>query len=262
MNIEEQIKREKGVHGEQWGSLHGGYFSDTFIVRPFIKTIASYLSAFPADMIIDLGGGTGFVLRELMAEGVTGNMISVNLDASETQMEAIEKNVISCIKGMISDFSRGDLTVDGEKRIFFIMRSVLHYFGKDGLAAVLQHIRDQAKQGEMFIHQSVCFETAGEARCMNALYREMGSPKWYPVVQYMRDCATAAGWETMALYPAPSLKLSSAELGQRYGLDQPALLKIRDRLMNEFGEIENVFERVSDGFTAYLHYRIVVARAS
>jgi hypothetical protein len=63
-------------------------------------------------------------------------MIPVNLDCSATQLDAMEKSGITCINSMISDFSRNDLTAL-DKRFFFIMRSVLHYFGEDGLTPVL-----------------------------------------------------------------------------------------------------------------------------
>jgi len=210
---------------------------------------------------VDLGGGTGFVLSELIAQGVTSNIIPVNLDCSTNQLEAMEKSGISCINGLISDFHRNDLATP-DKKVFFIMRSVLHYFGKDGLINVLHHIRRQSRTGEMFIHQTACFESAVEARCVNFLYQEMRTRKWYPTISEMRDRMAKANWQEIDICPAPPLKLASVELGRRYGLDSKTLTKICNRIMEEFGEIDNVFHLAQVGFVAYLPYRIFVVRAA
>ena len=260
MNIDEQINREISAHGQQWNSMHEGYFSDPVIANPLIETITRYLSGSDADVIVDLGGGTGFILRELIAKGVTKNIIPVNLDCSATQLDAMEKSGIICINALISDFSRDDL-VKLNKRIFFIMRSVLHYFGREGLIPVLRHIRNHARKGEMFIHQTACFESPVEASCINVLYREMGTPKWYPTINELRESMANTNWQVIDICPAIPLKLSSVELGQRYGLDFQALAKICGRVLEKFGESENIFQRAENGFVAYLHYRICVAKA-
>jgi hypothetical protein len=261
MSIDEQINREISAHGQQWNAMHDGYFSDPVVAGPLIEAIIRYLSGSDADILLDLGGGTGFILRELIAKGAAANIIPVNLDCSATQLDAMEKKDISCINGFISDFSRDDLITTG-KRIFFIMRSVLHYFGREGLIPVLSHIRNQAREGEIFIHQTACFESAEDARCINILYREMGTPKWYPTTSELRESMANTNWQVMDICPAPALKLSSVELGQRYGLDLQTRAKICDSMMDEFGERENVFQRVPEGFVAYLHYQICIARAA
>lgn len=261
MKIEEQIKRESGVHGAPWNSLHDGYFSDALVARSLIETIIRYLSKSIPDVIVDLGGGTGFLLGELIEQDVMANIIPVNIDCSETQLDAMDKGDICCINRMISEFSRKELFADEEQRVFFIMRSVLHYFGQNGLVDILQHIRKQARKGEMFIHQSACFESEAEALCLNALYREMGTPKWYPVIKEIQNKMMAANWQVIEVGPAPPLKLVSSELGQRYGLDAQSVAEIRSKLLNESGEIENIFQCTNDGFVAYLHYSIFVARA-
>jgi hypothetical protein len=261
MNIDEQINREIRVHGTQWNSMHEGYFADTIVARPLIEKITQYLSGSDTDVIVDLGGGTGFILLELIAKGLTANMIPVNLDCSATQLDAMKKGGISCINRLISDFSRNDLNAS-DKRVLFIMRSVLHYFGKEGLIPVLRHIRKQTRTGEMFIHQTACFENAAEARCVNFLYQEMGTPKWYPTIGILRKSMANTNWQVIDICPAPSLKLSSVDLGQRYGLDSQVLAKISERLTKKFGDIEDVFQQRQDGFVAHLHYRICIAKAS
>ena len=211
MKIDEQISREIGVHGQQWNSMHEGYFSDADVARSLIETITRYLSGADADIIVDLGGGTGFILRELIAKDAIAKMIPVNLDCSSAQLDAMEKSGITCINSLISYFSRYDLAAL-DKQIFFIMRSVLHYFGREGLIPVLRHIRGQARKGEMFIHQTACFENAGDARCINALYRKIGTPKWYPTISKLRDNMATTNWQVIYMHQAPPLKLSSVEL--------------------------------------------------
>lgn len=260
MKINDQIGREISVHGQQWNSMHDGYFADTAVAVPFVDVIARYLSGVDADVIVDLGGGTGFVLRELMDRGTAANRIPVNLDCSATQLDVTKKQGITCINGLISDFSRRDLGTP-DQRIFFIMRSVLHYFGREGLGPALRHIRRQARKGEIFIHQTACFESTAHARCLNTLYREMGTPKWYPTIGELHDSMTVSQWHMMDIFPAPALKLTSSELGLRYGLDAQTITNIRHKMIDEFGEIDNVFRNDRQGFTAYLHYRICVARA-
>lgn len=260
MKINDQINREIGVHGRQWNSLHEGYFADAAIAAPFVEAITQYLSGSDTDVIVDLGGGTGFVLLELASRGATAGRIPVNLDCSATQLDVTRKQGLTCVNGLISDFRRQDIAAL-DKRMFFIMRSVLHYFGREGLTPALSHIRRQARKEEIFIHQTACFESAIDARCINTLYREMGTPKWYPTITELRDSVTGANWQVMDIFPAPALKLTSSELGLRYGLDSPALTKIRNRMIREFGEIDNVFRKEQEGFTAYLHYRICITRA-
>lgn len=260
MDIDEQINREIGIHGREWNAMHDGYFADAVIARPFIEAIMRHLSGCHADLIVDLGGGTGFILQELIVSGLDAQVMPVNLDGSTTQLDAMKKNGIACINRLISDFTRRDLA-DESKRIFFIMRSVLHYFGRDGLAPVLRHIRRQARAGEIFIHQTACFENETDAQCINFLYQAMHTPKWYPTVGELKERLSEAHWEVIDEHPAPPLKLSSAELGRRYGLNMPMMESISRKLLDQFGNIDHVFQHGENEFVAHLHYRIFVVRA-
>ncbi|HAW57853.1 MAG TPA: hypothetical protein DCX03_02365 [Bacteroidales bacterium] len=260
MNINDQVNREIGIHGQKWNEMHEGYFSSPLVAHPLVETITKYLLGLPADVLVDLGGGTGFILLELIAKGITTNIIPINLDCSETQLEAMEKSGIFCVNRSISDFKRHDLS-PLDKSIFFIMRSVLHYFGKDGLIPILRHIRNQARQKEIFIHQTACFKNAEEARCINFLYKEMHTQKWYPTIAELHDSMTTTDWQIMETFPALPLKLTSAELGLRYGLDLQSLENICSRVNARFGEIENVFQLTSNGFVAHLCYNICVSKA-
>ena len=42
--MNKQIGREKLVHGQQWGALHGGYFSDPAIAQPFVERARDVLN--------------------------------------------------------------------------------------------------------------------------------------------------------------------------------------------------------------------------
>lgn len=50
--------------------------------------------------------------------------------------------------------------------------------------------------------------------------------------------------------------LTSEDLGLRYGLDAAEILRIRDRMATDFGEMANIFQLTPSGFQATLHYRI------
>ena len=78
--MNEQIGREESVHGEQWGELHGGYFSDPAIALPFVERVKELLIESRADVVVDLGGGTGFLLSQLAAQGLCEGLALVNLD--------------------------------------------------------------------------------------------------------------------------------------------------------------------------------------
>jgi hypothetical protein len=47
----------------------------------------------------------------------------------------------------IGEFRHSTIT-NGQKRCFFLVRSVLHYLGENGVTPLLRHLRDQAGEGE------------------------------------------------------------------------------------------------------------------
>ncbi len=253
--MNEQIGREESVHGEKWGGLHGGYFSDPAIARPFLNRIRDLLEESRNDVVVDLGGGTGFLLSQLAAQGVCRDLALVNLDASDVQLASARKEDIKCVRAMVTEFLRSDVGPK-DKRFFFMMRSVLHYFGKAGLMPVLLHLRSQTKEGEIFVHQTACFEDKREAACLNALYKHMHSEKWYPTISELESCMTKAGWRVTDITPAPALLLTSEDLAKRYSLKMDELTRIRNIMAEEFGEQTSVFGVLTEGFWAKLHYRI------
>ena len=120
--MRDYIGPEKAVQGREWGALHGGYFSDPEIARPLIDTAQGILEKSPADVIVDLGGGTGFLLSQLASRGMGAHVALVDVDCSETQLASTGAKRISRVCASIDTFRRRDIAA-GKRRIFFMMRS-------------------------------------------------------------------------------------------------------------------------------------------
>lgn len=253
--MEDHIGTEKAIHGQHWGALHDGYFSDPAIARPLIETAKGILAKSPADVVVDLGGGTGFLLNQLASHRIGADVALVNIDCSEVQLDLIDKNSISSVCTSIEGFKRSAIAVE-QKRFFFLMRSVLHYLGKNGVTPLLRHLREQATEGEFFLHQSASFDSEEEAACLNDLYRHMRTHKWYPTVNDLKKRLADSGWCVTATTPAPTLLLTSDDLGRRYVLDTSDLLRIRDTMARSLGETNSVFRITPSGFHANLNYQI------
>jgi SAM-dependent methyltransferase len=259
--MNEQIEREKGIQGTLWNSMHDGYFSDPAVAAPLIRKIREIAGRAKPQTIIDLGGGTGFMLSRLLKAGLAPDVSLINLDESVLQLEAAKSEGLTCLQGAVDAFDRCDVGGD-EGRCLFMMRSVLHYFGKDGLRPVLRHVRAQAKPGEYFIHQTASFERVRDANCLNNLYAMMQTQKWYPTTTALRRDLKAEGWTVVEMCPAAPLRLKDADLQQRYGLTQKDLQLIRSRLSRNRRVLPDVFRKTSDGFCAFLHYWIYVCTPS
>jgi len=255
--MNEQIKREEGVHGKAWNAVHGGFFSNPVVAAPLVQKIQELAGKSRADVLVDLGGGNGSVLSQLLAEGVGHGVSLVNLDDSDIQLDAARRTGISCVRGSVDSFSRRDLGIE-DGHFLFMMRSVLHYFGEDGLRPVLRHLRAQTKPGEFFVHQTASFRHRQDANRLNALYQMMRTQKWYPTVAFLCECLRAEGWKVLEILPVLPLPLTSDDLAQRYDLDQAKIPRISNRLFREFPVSEEVFRRTDDGFCAFLHYWIYI----
>ncbi len=251
------IQREEAIHGARWETFHGGYFSDPAVAAPLIAKILEYAGASRADAIVDLGGGTGYLLSRLRANGLGTGVSLIDLDDSERQLEAAGKSGLTCVRAAVDQFSRHNLS-PGDRRFLFMMRSVLHYFGENGLSSTLQHLRAQARPGEFFIHQTASFQNGPDADFMNALYQLMQTRKWYPTVDATKAALIRAGWRVLDVLPGPALPLLSSDLGARYGLDQGTLQEISRTMFREHPVKAGVFEKQGDDFCAFLHYWIYV----
>jgi SAM-dependent methyltransferase len=185
--MNEQINREKDVHGARWNTIHDGYFADPVVAEPLIGEIRKVARISKPDTIVDLGGGTGFLLSCLVEEGIEAGVSLIDLDDSLVQLESANSAGLSSFHGAVDSFKRSDILSE-EGRCLFVMRSVLHYFGRDGLRPVLRHLRAQARPGEFFVHQTASFRESHDADVLNELYATMKSRKWYPDVDFLSGC--------------------------------------------------------------------------
>jgi hypothetical protein len=250
-----EVLREIGVHGAKWERLHGGYFSDSDVVSCLVKEIRKSIEVSNPDIIVDLAGGTGYVLRELIRSNIDPRVRLVNIDLSGRQLYRTKDPRITTLRKSISNFRRDDIR-PGAERLLFVMRSAFHYFGRERLLPLLGHLRSQMRNGEMFVHQTASFAFRKDVFCMNMLYELMGTAKWFPTVREMRKLLRNEGWSIAHVSRAPKLLLTSEELAGRYNLSGETVKQISEDLFRRNGEIENVFAKSPDGFRACLHYYI------
>ena len=247
--------REHAVHGAEWNRIHSGYFSSPAAAAKLTRLISTTARRAKPQAIVDLGGGTGFLLHELARCGLAVNARLINLDASAEQLGQGHDPRVKYIEVSLTDLRRAQFAKQDETALF-IMRSVLHYFGCDGLVPILKKLRRMMQPGEYFIHQTACFEDAAAAKCLNTLYKLIGSDKWYPMRSALCMALLEAGWQVEATTLAPPLPLSSLDLARSYNLAPTRLTQIQKTLCADRGECANVFVRVPRGFTAYLPYTI------
>ena len=247
--------RERSIHGAEWDRIHGGYFASHAVAEPLTKAIQSAAVSAKPRVIVDLGGGTGFMLHELARHGLAVNARLINLDASTEQLGHGHDPRIKRVEASLTELRRAQFAKKDET-VLFIMRSVLHYFGKNGCIPTLKKLRRLMQPGERFIHQTACFEDAAAAKCLTELYVLMGTEKWYPMISGLCMALTEAGWQVEATAPAPPLPMSSLDLARRYNLAPAKLMQIQKTLSTDCGECTRVFERTPRGFVAYLPYTI------
>ena len=259
-----EIKREHNIHGQAWQSMHGGYFSSPEVVQPLVTEIAETYRKNPVEKVVDLGGGTGFLLSNV-ATALVENAFNpgfIDIDLSIDQLNAVSDPRIQTLCSSIDSFRRDEI-LQKEESAIFISRSTLHYYGKDGLLPAIRHIRKEMQKGEFFIHQTACFLQPDSRDLMNLIYEMMGTGKWYPTADGLCELLEKNGFEICEVRNAPALPLSSNSLMHRYGISSDRIKEIINRIKKDFtSPAPDVFELQSeDSFTAYLHYRIFVCSA-
>ncbi len=170
------IKLEKTILGKNWNKAHGGYFSDKTVSCDYLTEIFKIVEKIKPDVLVDLGGGTGYILSSLIQKGISENIRFVNLDLSEDQLSQIHSSKIKTVKGSFTEFKRKELA-NPNQQFMLIARSILHYVGRKSLMNLLAHIRSQMYRGEIFLHQTACFKNEHDANCLNSLYEQMGTDK-------------------------------------------------------------------------------------
>ena len=257
---ERSIDKEVHVYGERWQTIHDGYFSDPKAAAALLDEVEKIVEISHPSAIADLGGGTGFILRELARRLDLPGLRLINVDISPEQLYACDDRRIIAIQASASRFTRNRLHAE-EGELLLIVRSLLHYFGRSDVRHLLRHIRCQLKSGEFFIHQSACFLHSEDAGCMNLIYSLMGTDKWYGTIDEMEKILDEEGWEVCRTIPAPKLHLSSQDLSERYDFSPVRVKMIQDEVERHYGQRPGIFAITDVGFDAWLHYRIFVCRA-
>lgn len=262
---------EVSVYGSRWNTIHGGYFADPGIAQPLVAAILDAACRRRPSMIADLGGGTGFLLAELLktrsrqsgaqSASLADGVRLVNVDVAGRQTAQCRHSEVETTTARLEESIRRRLE-PGDGPLMFVMRSVLHYFGSEGIEAILRHLRLEMLPGETFVHQTACFRHADDAACLNDLYRRMGTEKWYPTVAELTATLEKTGWQVQVVLPAASLPLDSGSLAERYHLEPADLCRIAGAVLEGHGQRPGVFVPTSEGFCAWLHYAIFVCQAS
>lgn len=249
------------VHGSRFASIFDGYFSDPDIALPLVDAVQKAIDVTHPQVVADLGGGTGFVLGELLRRGLQGVRL-VNVEASPKQLAACTDGRIVHLPTSIDSVTRAELHAeDIGGKLLLIARAVLHYFGRSSLDPLLRHLKDQLRPGEFFVHQSGAFECQRDADVINHLYTRMDSGKWFFTVDELKSRLEDAGFVVRDVLPAPSLEMSSLDLGERYELGPELMASIGQEIEQLFGK-QNVLMLFGKEFNAYLHSWIFVCEAT
>ncbi|MEW6359096.1 MAG: hypothetical protein AB1696_22370 [Planctomycetota bacterium] len=258
---EKSVEREAGVQGSRWSTVHEGYFSNPDVAQPLVNAICRAMKDRAPTVLADLGGGTGFILHQVLAQNPCEGVRVEDVDISTRQLSEDHDPHVVNLAYSAADVTRANLCPRQDDRLMFTMRSLLHYFGHKGSRSLLRHLREQMKPGEVFVHQSACFEDAIGAKCLDRIYAMMKSDKWYTTVDDMAKVLKKEGWAVTKIEAAPPIHLTSADLADRYHLSDADVKAIRDDVASRYGTIPGVFDLTEDGFSSWGHYRIFTCTA-
>ena len=260
-NKEQSASKEASIYGRRWSTIHSGYFSDPQVAFPLIEVIKQAITANRPKVVADLGGGTGFILKELLKHQELSNVRLVNVDASPLQLSECVDDRICHLQSPVDQVTRSQFQTNDDG-LLVIARSLLHYFGSSGLRPLLRHIQRQLKKGKIFVHQSACFENVEDAECLNLVYKMMSTRKWYGTVDNLKSMLTDAGFSVCDVRPAAKLQLDSDELSERYQLSSQQRVLIQKEIERLYGQKPEVFTSSGDRFTLWLHYYIFTCKAT
>jgi SAM-dependent methyltransferase len=249
---------ESKLYGDGWDRIHGGYFSDREVAAPLVDAVLRSAEELAATAVVDLGGGTGFVLS-LVAESMPNECDLINVDSAPAQLEGAGSR-IRTVAADLEALDRVQLIESG--RLLLCMRSVLHYFGRRGLKPTLSDIRSVLEEGEVFVHQTACFETRSHRDVLNDQYELLGTGKWYPTAQELEHALEKEGFSVDSSVRIPALRLESGEVAYRYDVEPVRMERIGELLFERHGEVPGVLERDGDGYVTYLHYRVMRCTAT
>ncbi len=255
----QSVSKEMVIHGQRWSTIFDGYFSDPEIARPLLDAVERTIDATRAEVVADIGGGTGFILEELQRRGLKDVRL-MNVDASPKQLSACNDDRIIALQASADKVTRSELQAEGA-RLLLIARSILHYFGRLSLDPLLRHLHGLLLPGEFFVHQSGVFQVQRDADLINHLYARMDTQKCFFTVDELKAKLEDAGFIVHEISPAPVLKMSSVDLGERYGLSPELRASIGQEVEQMFGRNQEVFTFYRNGFKACLHSAIFTCEA-
>ncbi len=256
----QSISKEMIIHGPRWATIFDGYFSNSEIAQPLVKAVERAIDATRPEVVADIGGGTGFILAELLRRCLQDVRL-VNVDASPKQLSVCNDDRIITLQAPADKVMRSELQAE-DARLLLIARSVLHYFGRSGLDPLLRHLHDLLLPGEFFVHQSGSFQSQKDADLINHLYTRMGTQKWFFTVDELKAKLEDAGFIVHEILPAPVLEMSSSDLGERYGLNPKLRASIGLEVEQLFGLNQEVFACDGNEFRACLHSAIFTCEAA
>lgn len=254
------IKRETHVHGKLWAKQASGFFSDPNMAKDYVAAIIRVASNDKPSAIADLGGGTGFILEQLVKAGLAENIKLVNIEESDAQLDACKHTRITPIKGAIQSFRRADI-VGATGSLMLICRSVLQYGGIFRQKPWLSHVRSQMKPGEWFVHQSGCSGDVEAALALDVLFEQMGVDKWVPDKEAFAQLLVQAGFEIKDDFVVPEVEMASEELGGRYGVAPDILARIKADLQRTCSNRPDLVRFTPSGFAFSFPYRVFLCKA-
>ncbi len=254
------VQREAHLHGKQWGAHYKGFFGDRAMARDYVAAILRTARAHPPSAIVDLGGGTGFILELLLEAGLEQSIRLVNLDESDAQLAECRHPRLTPRKGSILTLRRAEV-VNASESLMLICRSVLQYGGLAGQKPWLAHLRAQLKPGEWFVHQSGCVDDLEGALALDVLFEYMGVDKWAPAREPFLRLLAEAGFEVAGDFPVPPLGMTSEALALRYGVSADRLADIRADLVRTCSGRPDLFQLTPTGFNFNFPYRVFACRA-
>jgi hypothetical protein len=255
-----EIKRESHVHGKSWEKQGLGYFSDSLIAKDYVAAIMRVASSFKPSAIADLGGGTGFILEELIKAGIDEKIRLIIIDESEPQLCVCKHPRITPMNGSFQSFKRSDI-INETETLMLISRSVLQYAGFLGQKPWLAHVRSQMKPGEWFVHQPGCTEDGQASKALNRLFEQMGVDKWVPHKEALVHLLVEAGFDIADDFPMPAVGMVSEELVYRYGFPSEDLAPIEAELRRTCSDRPDMLTITPTGFIFNFPYRVFLCKA-
>ncbi len=254
--LEKSVAREFRVHGAEWARQNQGYFSDPAIAGPFLEMVEAAAQHHQPDVIVDLGGGTGFILQNLIRRGRLAPTVRlVNLDLSAAQLAQIHEPRIRALKGSFLELARSAVAGEAE-RLMLITRSTLHYAGLAGQRPVLAHIRAQLRPGECFIQQTACESDPEAALRVDEMLERMHSDKWLPPLKVLLSLMEQTGFRINRMADAPPIVMSERMLGERYQIAPEEMARIREALQARYADLPGL-QLGPDGFLLRMPYKIM-----